>query len=130
MQHVEGCTPGRRATVSLDVTEADTAVAMGSGDVPVLATPRVLALAEQAAVEAMGACLDADKTSVGAWVELEHLAPTPVGRTVQAEAVLLGVHGRRLEFAISVRDGDHEIATVRHRRVIASRSRFTDVTTS
>jgi fluoroacetyl-CoA thioesterase len=124
MMQVDGCSPGRRARVELTVTEADTASAMGSGDVPVLASPRVLALAEQAAVLAMGHCLPEGRTSVGSWVELEHRAPTPVGRTVVAEAVLLGVHGRRLEFTVTVRDGDEEVAHVRHRRVIVSRDRF------
>jgi fluoroacetyl-CoA thioesterase len=124
MIEVEGCSPGRRAEVELTVTEADTAAAMGSGDVPVLASPRVLALAEQAAVRAMGSCLPEGHTSVGSWVELEHRAPTPVGRTVVAEAVLLGVHGRRLEFSVSVREGEEEVAHIRHRRVIVSRQRF------
>ncbi len=125
MIEVTDCSPGRRAQVELVVTEADTALAIGSGDVPVLATPRVLALAEQAAVQAIGQCLPEGKTSVGSWVELEHRTPTPIGRTVVAEAVLLGVHGRRLEFTIAVRDGDEEVAHVRHRRVIVSRERFT-----
>jgi fluoroacetyl-CoA thioesterase len=124
MIEVDDCSPGRRAKVELTVGEADTALAMGSGDVPVLATPRVLALAEQAAVQAIGTCLPEGKTSVGSWVELEHLTPTRVGATVVAEAVLLGVHGRRLEFTIAVREGDEEVAHVRHRRVIVSRARF------
>lgn len=118
------CTPGRRASVTLVVGEADTALAMGSGDVEVLATPRVLALAEQAAVQAMGSCLPEGKTSVGAWVELEHTAPSHIGDTVVAEAVLLGVHGRRLEFSISVKQDGEEVAHVRHRRIIAGRARF------
>lgn len=124
MIEVEDCSPGRRASVQLTVAEDDTARAMGSGEVPVLASPRVLALAERAAVQAMGSCLPEGKTSVGSWVEMEHLAPTPVGRTVVAEAVLLGVHGRRLEFSVSVREGEEEIAHVRHRRVIVDRARF------
>lgn len=126
MQEIKSCTPGRRASTTLTVTEADTALAMGSGDVPVLATPRVLALAEQAAMQAMGSCLPEDRTSVGAWVEIEHLAPSKVGETVTAEAVLIGVHGRRLEFSVTLRaDDGREVAHLRHRRVIASRSRFT-----
>lgn len=120
------CRPGRRATVTLDVTEGDTALALGCGDVPVLATPRVLALAEQAAVEALGDCLPEGKTSVGAWVELDHLAPSRIGQTVVAEAVLLGVHGRRLEFSISVTSEGEEIAHCRHHRVLVSRSRFAE----
>ena len=124
MVEIEGCNPGRRATVTLVVGEGDTALAMGSGDVPVLASPRVVALAEEAAVKALGSCLAEGKTSVGAWVELEHTAPSHVGATVVAEAVLLGVHGRRLEFSVSVREDGEEVAHVRHRRVVVSRARF------
>jgi fluoroacetyl-CoA thioesterase len=127
MIEVDDCSPGRRCEIELTVGEDDTALAMGSGDVKVLASPRVLALAEQAAVKAIVECLPEGKTSVGAWVELEHSKPTKVGQTVVAEAVLLGVHGRRLEFSVSLRevDGDdEEVAHVRHRRVIVSRSRF------
>jgi fluoroacetyl-CoA thioesterase len=124
MEQPTSCSPGRRARVSLTVAEQDTALAMHSGEVPVLATPRVLALAEEAAVTALQDCLPEGKTSVGAWVEVEHRLPTPIGRSVVAEAVLLGVHGRRLEFSVSVHDGDDEVAHVRHRRVIVSRARF------
>ena len=121
------CRPGRRSSVSMQVGEEDTALAMGSGDVPVLATPHVLALAERAAVQALGSCLPEDRTSVGAWVELEHLLPSRVGETVTAEAVLLGVHGRRLEFSVSVRNGDdEEVAHLRHHRILVDRSRFQD----
>lgn len=121
------CRPGRRSTVTLEVTDSDTALAMRSGDVPVLATPRVLALAEQAAVDALGDCLPEGKTSVGSWVELEHLVPTHVGETVRAEAVLLGVHGRRLEFSITVTVDGAEVAHLRHHRVVAGRHRFLQV---
>lgn len=120
------CRPGRRSSVTLKVGEADTALAMGSGDVPVLATPRVLGLAEQAAVQALEGCLPEDKTSVGAWVELDHLLPAGVGDTVTAEAVLLGVHGRRLEFSISVTSDGEEVAHCRHHRILVSRSRYDD----
>lgn len=125
MHNEEGCLPGRRATVTLTVGDGDTAIAMGSGDVPVLASPRVVAVAEQAAVSAVDGALQEGKTSVGAWVELEHNAPSRLGETVTAEATLLGVHGRKLEFSISVRNeaGD-EVAHVRHRRVIVTREKF------
>lgn len=119
-----GCMPGRRATVSCTVAYEDTAQATGSGDVPVLASPRVLELAEQAAVRALDGSLPEGKTTVGAWVELDHLLPSRVGDTVSAEAVLMGVHGRRLEFSISVTADGHEAAHVRHRRMIVDRSRF------
>jgi fluoroacetyl-CoA thioesterase len=118
------CTPGRRAAVDLKVTEDDTAAALGSGDVDVLGTPRVLAIAEQAALTALGACLGAELTSVGTWVEIEHKAPSKVGDEVHAEAVLLGVHGRRLEFSVTVTSGETEVAHVRHRRIIVERSKY------
>ena len=121
-----GLRPGRRATVSMVVADGDTATELGCGDVDVLGTPRVLALAEQAAVLALDRTLPEAKTSVGAWVELDHLIPSRVGETVTAEAVLLGVHGRRLEFSISVaNDGGDEVAHLRHRRIVVSRDRFT-----
>jgi fluoroacetyl-CoA thioesterase len=120
------CRPGKRATVRLVVAEPDTAIAMSCGDMPVLATPRVLALAEEASLAALGDCLPDGHTSVGAWVELEHLLPSRVGDAVEAEAVLLGVHGRRLEFSVTVRAGDTEVAHVRHRRTIVERRRFGD----
>ena len=124
MAGTEEPNPGRRARIEVVVGEADTARAMGSGDVDVLASPRVVALAEEAAVSALGDCLPEGKTSVGVWVELEHNAPSHVGSTVVVEAVLLGVHGRRLEFSVSLTEGGTEVAHVRHRRIVASRSRF------
>lgn len=124
MQQIEGCAPGRRASVTLTVGEADTAAALGSGDVEVLGSPRVVALCEQAAVAALEGCLQEGRTSVGSWVELDHRAPSRVGADVTAEAVLLGVHGRRLEFAVTVHDGDREVARCKHRRAIVDRASF------
>jgi predicted thioesterase len=118
------CVPGRRASVELHVRDADTAAALGSGDVPVLGTPRVLAIAEQASLGALGDCLGPELTSVGSWVEIEHTAPSRVGEDVRADAVLLGVHGRRLEFSVTITSGDTEVAHVRHRRTIVERARF------
>src|SRR5215468_6940313 len=105
-----GTDTARAARLELVVGEADTAIALGSGDVPVLGTPRVLALAEAATVAAAAGVLPAGATSVGTRVELEHLAATPVGATVVAEAVLSTADGRRLEFAVTVREGDVVVA--------------------
>lgn len=121
---MEQLEPGMTAEVTLTVTRQDTAIALASGEVAVLSTPRVLALAEQAAVTAVKQALPVDMTSVGAWVELEHLAPTPVGETVAARATLVRVEGRRLEFDISVHQGETVIARVRHRRAVVARSAF------
>ncbi|MGE5830989.1 MAG: thioesterase family protein [Micromonosporaceae bacterium] len=115
---------GLSARVALTVSDADTAVALGSGDVPVLATPRVLALAEAATVAAVaGELVDGD-TTVGTRVELEHRAPTPVGPTVVAEARLTTVDGRRLIFAVQVSDGEAVVATGTVERVVVDRGRF------
>ncbi len=118
------CVPGRRASVELRVGVDDTAMAMGSGDVPVLGTPRVLAIAEQASRRALGDSLGPELTSVGSWVEIEHMAASRVGDHVRADAVLLGVHGRRLEFSVTVTSGEKEVAHIRHRRTIVERAKF------
>lgn len=118
------CVPGRRASVDLHVGSDDTAVALGSGDVDVLGTPRVLAIAEQASRHALGDCLGPELTTVGSWVEIEHMAPSRIGDDVRAEAVLLGVHGRRLEFSVTITSGETEVAHVRHRRTIVERTKF------
>ena len=121
---LQACMPGRRASVKLRVREEDTAAALGSGDVAVLGTPRVLAIAEEASRKALGDSLGPDHTTVGSWVEIEHLGPSWVGDDVEAKAVLLGVHGRRLEFSVTVTSGNKEVAHVRHRRIIVDRKKY------
>jgi predicted thioesterase len=126
MQEVDSIAPGRRATITYEVSDNDTAAAMKSGDVPLLATPKVLALAEQAAVQALQGAMEQMNTSLGSWVEIHHLAPAAVGASIEVEAVLIGVHGRRLEFSIHLHDGDVEVARIKHRRVVVRRSKFED----
>jgi fluoroacetyl-CoA thioesterase len=118
------CDPGLRYERSLVVGPDDTALALGSGDVPVLGTPAVLALAEGACVDAIADDLPDGETSVGTWAELEHLKATPVGRTVTAHATLIGHHGRRLEFLVTVDEDGETIAKVKHRRILLDRERF------
>jgi fluoroacetyl-CoA thioesterase len=116
--------PGRTASVTLVVAEADTALALGSGDVPVLGTPRLIALAEQASIEAITSDLPEGRTTVGYQVQLAHLTPTAVGGTVVAEATLEQVEGRRLTFRVSVNDARGLVAAGRITRVIVERARF------
>jgi predicted thioesterase len=116
--------PGLTASVTLVVAEADTALALGSGDVPVLGTPRVIALAEQASIEAIASDLPDGRTTVGYQVQLAHLTPTAVGGTVVAEATLEQVEGRRLTFRVSVNDARGLVAAGRITRVIVERARF------
>jgi len=116
--------PGLSATASMVVGEGDTARAIGSGDVPVLATPRVVALAEQATVQAVAGEVGEGQTTVGYRVQLDHLAPTAVGGRVSAEATLENVESRRLTFRVSVSDGRGLVAAGRITRVIVERERF------
>ncbi|MEV4118368.1 hotdog domain-containing protein [Micromonospora sp. NPDC049645] len=118
--------PGLTAQIELTVTDADTAQAVGSGDVPVLGTPRVLALAEAATVAATATGMPPGSTTVGTRVELEHLAPTVVGRTVRAQALLATVDGRRLSFEVTVSDGDQTVARGRVDRIMVDRQRFVE----
>src|SRR4029450_9409485 len=108
--------PGLTARVELTVTDADTAQSLGSGDVPVLGTPRVLALAEAATVAATARQLPGGMTTVGAPPEVAPRAPPPVGRRAPAQATLAKVDGRRLVFEVSVRDGETVVAEIRVER--------------
>jgi predicted thioesterase len=120
---------GLEASVEFVVTDTDTAVALGSGDVPVLATPRVIAWLEAATVAALAPALEDGQTSVGTRVEIEHVAATPVGATVLATASVSYVDGRlvRFEVAAQHRAGDGSLvvaATGRVTRVVVDRERF------
>ena len=95
--------PGLRAFQQIVVAATDTAVAMGSGDVPVLGTPRLLALAEAAAAEAIRPSLEPGQTSVGTSAVIEHRRPSPLGAEVVVEAELTEVDGRRLVFSFLAR---------------------------
>jgi fluoroacetyl-CoA thioesterase len=118
--------PGLTAKVDLTVTDADTAIAHGSGDVPVLATPRIVALCEEVSVGCLRGQLDPGSTSVGMRVQLDHLAPTKVGSKVVAEATLDRVEGRRLTFNVSVNDHCGLVAAGKVTRVVVERDRFLD----
>lgn len=115
---------GLRGEVTLKVTPADTARSLGSGDVDVLGTPRVVALVEEAACRALEGLLDDGTTSVGMRVRIDHLLPTPVGGEVVAEAVLERIEGRRLTFTVSASDERGLIAAGKVTRVVVDVERF------
>lgn len=117
-------TLGMAASVTRCVETSDTAVAFRSGDVPVIATPRVVALAEEATVLAVADALPAEKTTVGYQVQMTHLAPSPIGSNVRADVVLEGIEGRRLVFRVSVSDGRGLVAAGYVTRVVVERERF------
>ena len=118
--------PGSSASVDLDVGDDDTAIAMHSGSVPCLATPRVIALSEEACILVIEGRLADGATTVGQRVQVDHLAPTPVGQRVTAEATLEAVQGRRLTFTVSVNDDRGLVAVGRVTRVIVDTERFLD----
>lgn len=118
--------PGLTADVDAAVTDDDTAIALGSGEVAVLGTPRVIALCEEATIKAIEARLEPGTTSVGMRIQLDHLHPTAVGHKVKAEAVLEKIEGRRLIFAVSVHDDRGLIAAGKVTRVVVDVERFLD----
>jgi fluoroacetyl-CoA thioesterase len=121
--------PGCAAAIEMIVSTSDTASALRTGDVPVLGTPAIVRLAEEASVAAIADRLEVGTTTVGHRVQLDHLAPTPVGATVRAEALLESVEGRRLTFRISVSDSNGLVAAGRITRVVVERDRFLEKAT-
>lgn len=109
-----------------EVTDVDTAAALGSGDVPVLGTPRLIAWLEAATVRAASGILTPGQTSVGTAIRIEHRRPTPVGATVHTIATRVSAtDGRRLRFAVEAVDsGGHVVASGEIDRVIVDRETF------
>ena len=116
--------PGLAGTASLIVSDQDTAIAHHSGDVPVLATPRLVALCEEASCKALEGCLEPGSTSVGAHVEIDHIAPSAPGTTVIARAEVERVDGRKVIFIISAGDGNGAVASGRITRALVHRESF------
>lgn len=117
---------GVHGQAELVVADADTAIAARSGDVPVLATPRLLALCEEAACAAVADRLGPNETTVGLRIELTHIAPTRVGSRVQADATLDRTEGRRLVFTVSVSDACGLVAAGKLTRAVVDRASFLD----
>ena len=117
---------GQSATLEFEVTDADTAAAVGSGDLAVLGTPRLLAWCEAATCAAVDGSLGPATTSVGTRVSLEHLAASAVGERVAVEATVAYVDGRLLRFTVAathLSDG-RVVATGEVTRVVVDRDRF------
>ena len=93
---------------------------------PVLATPVMIMVMENAALNAMKPYLDPGESALGTHVDIRHLAPTPVGRVVTGEAEIVKVDGRRLEFTIRALDGTEVIGTGTHERMIIDLARFSE----
>ncbi len=107
------------------VTDADTAVRLGSGDMPVLATPRLINWIERAAFASAAQGLDDEHTTVGVMVKVEHVKPAPVGTTVRVTSSRPVSDGRRLIFHVRVLDQDgDEVAVGEFQRAVVDRRRF------
>ncbi len=115
---------GVSACSSTTVTTANTAVAMGSGDMQVFATPAMVALMENAAMLAVAGELPEGATTVGASISTEHIKPSGLGAVVTATAVLTEVDGRKLTFNVGARDAEGMIGEGVHVRYIVDRERF------
>lgn len=106
------------------VTAENTAAAMGSGDLPVFATPAMIALMEHAAMEAVAGSLPAGSTTVGSEMNATHLKPSGLGAEITATAVLTAIEGRKLTFNVGARDAQGLIGEGTHVRYIVDREKF------
>lgn len=119
---------GLTATVATEVTEANTAIAYGSGGVKVFATPAMIGLMESAALSCVDPLLPTGMATVGTKVEVSHVAATPIGMKVQAQAELLEIDGKRLVFRVEAYDDAGLIGEGKHERFIIDLERFINCT--
>lgn len=115
---------GLKHTSELTVTDAVTAVKVGSGDMPVLATPMMMALMENAAMLAVRDALPEGCTTVGGHIESSHLKPSRVGNVIRAEAEVTKVDGKKIVFKVSAYSGDTLLGEGTHLRFIVDRDKF------
>lgn len=115
---------GLTHTSELTVTDSVTAIAVGSGDMPVLATPMMMALMENAAMLAVKNELEEGQTTVGGHIESSHMKPSKIGDVVRAEAVVTKVDGRKIEFKIAAYCGETLLGEGTHLRFIVDRTKF------
>ena len=121
-------TVGLKAEVATLVETADTALEVGSGSLRVYATPCMAALMEGAACEALEGCLPEEKTTVGCELNLKHLAATPVGMEVRAEAEVTAVEGNIITFRITAYDEAGKIGEGTHKRALINAPKFLEKT--
>ena len=117
---------GIKNSVTMTVTESDTARAAGSGTLEVFATPAMIALMEKTCFEAVQPYLEEGQGTVGTKLDVEHLSATPVGMTVFAKCELTEVDGRRLVFSVEAYDECGSIGKGTHERFIVSCGRFSE----
>lgn len=115
---------GLSAQSRTTVCDANTAAAMGSGDMPVFATPAMVALMENAAMRAVAPELPEGATTVGAEMNVTHIKPSGLGAAITASAVVTAVEGRKITFNVGARDDEGMIGEGTHVRFIVERGRF------
>lgn len=115
---------GLSARSDTTVSEQNTAATMGSGDLPVFATPAMVALMEHAAMTTVAAHLPEGSTTVGAEMNVTHIKPSALGAAISATAVLTAVEGRKLTFNVGARDAEGVIGEGVHIRYVVDRERF------
>jgi predicted thioesterase len=115
---------GLKYTSELTVTDSVTAIAVGSGDMPVLATPMMMALMENAAMLAVKNVLPEDCTTVGGHIESSHLKPSKIGDVIKAIAEVTKVDGKKIEFKVSAYSGDTLLGEGTHLRFVVDREKF------
>jgi len=118
--------PGLTGTATLVVGPEHTAPRVGSGRVPVLATPVMINVIEAAALNAIEHLLPAGYQSLGIHLDVRHFAATPVGLTVTANAEVIAVEGRTITFRVEARDDREPIGDGMHQRVVVNVARFDD----
>lgn len=121
---MEEIVPGLVGQSEMFVREENTARHLGSGNVAVLATPEMVRLMEKAAVAAVDHLLPDGYRTVGVEVDVRHLAATPVGMRVRAQAELAAVEGRKLTFRVEAFDEVERIGEGEHKRTIIDLERF------
>ncbi len=115
---------GIKGTKTEMVTNENTAAHLGSGDLQVYGTPAMIALMESAALESVQPYLEPDTTTVGVRLEVEHLAPSPLGMKISCESTLIEIDRRMLTFEISVFDEKGEIGRGIHKRFVVQKDTF------
>jgi len=115
---------GIKGEASAMVTDANTAIAYGSGGVSVFATPAMIGLMEKAALSSVDSLLDEGMTTVGTRIDVQHMAATPVGMNVTAYSDLVLVDGRRLVFNVEARDDVEVVGRGTHERFIVPQQKF------
>ena len=115
---------GKTFVIEKEVTGLDTAKVFGSGELEVLATPKMIALMEEASYKCVADGLDVGSSTVGTYLDVKHLAATPVGMKVRVESTLAAVDGRKLTFTVKAYDEAGLIGEGKHERFVILAEKF------